>query len=174
MYILCNFAKTILPFVSSHVFIHICPLLQMVSILYAMHTRQAYSQRCDQRCHCCKNTNLVLSAHVYFHNLGSFLHVIGHRHKPHACILASFTNCKQTDYIVWLHLVAGRDAVVLDPAEHWASGENHQGDNRLAHAALASTHWLGNTHTQSLQLRFNLATPCSSLMRSYSAEGEQL
>ena len=78
---LCNFAKTILAFVSSHVFIHICPLLQMVSILYAMHhTRQAGSQRCDQRCHCCKNTNLVLSAHVYFHTLGSFLHVIGHRH----------------------------------------------------------------------------------------------
>ena len=94
--------------------------------------------------------------------------------QAHACILASFTNCKQTDYIVWLQLGAGRDAVVLDPAEHWASGENHQGDNRLAHAALASTHLLGNTHTRSLQLRFNLATPCSSLMRSYSAEGEQL
>ena len=102
------------------------------------------------------------------------MHMIGHHRHMLVCILASFTNCKQTDYIVWLQLGASRDAVVLDPAEHWASGENHQGDNRLAHAALASTHLLGNTHTRSLQLRFNLATPCSSLMRSYSAEGEQL
>ena len=110
------------------------------------------------------------------------MHMIGHHRHMLVCILASFTNCKQTDYIVWLQLGASRDAVVLDPAEHWASGENHQGDNRLAHAALASTHWLGNTRTRSLQLCFNLATPlgwllatpCSSLMRSYSAEGEQL
>ena len=64
----------------------------------------------------------------------------------------------------------------------WATGENHQGDNRLAHAGQASTLYSPGAfslYTRTLSLKRYCAsavpsTPCSSLMRSYSAEGEQL
>ena len=58
----------------------------------------------------------------------------------------------------------------------WASGENdQQGDNRLAHAGQPSTHlcivWSAMWPQSASAVH---PTPCSLLMRSYSAEGEQL